>query len=53
MIIPYKRACWLARLAKTRGTPQTIAQAVWEADPVPRATGPTGRALGELRSLGW
>ena len=33
MLIPYKRACWLANLARTRGTPQSIAQAVWETNP--------------------
>ena len=53
MLIPYKRACWLASLARTRGTPQSIAQAVWETDPMPKQTGLMGRPLGELRKLGW
>ena len=53
MLIPYKRARWLANLARTRGTPQSIAQAVWQTDPVPKKTGPMGRAMEELRKLGW
>ena len=40
MVIPYRRMCWLARQARTRGTPQTIIQAVWEAVPMPKVTGP-------------
>ena len=53
MVIPYQRMCWLARQARTRGTPQTIIQAIWEAVPTPKVTGPLGRALQEIRKLGW
>ena len=53
MVIPYRRMCWLARQARTRATPQTIIQAVWEAAPVPKATGPLGRALQEFHKLWW
>ena len=53
MVIPYRRMCWLARQARTRGMPQTIIQAIWEAVPTPKVTGPLGRALQEFRKLGW
>ena len=53
MVIPYRRMCWLARQARTRSTPQTIIQAIWEAVPTPKVTGPLGRALQEFRKLGW
>ena len=53
MVIPYRRMCQLAQQARTRGTPQTIIQAIWEAVPTPKVTGPLGRALQEFRKLGW
>ena len=53
MVIPYRRLCWVARQARTRGTPQTIAEAVWEAVPTPKVTGPLGRPPLEFRKLGW
>ena len=53
MVVPYRRICWLARMARTRGTPQTIAQAVWEHRTANRIQGPMGQALKELSRLGW
>ena len=45
VVIPYKRMCWLAHLARNPGTPQTVAQAIWEGTESPKPTGPLGRAL--------
>ena len=53
MVIPYRRLCWLARQARTRGTPQIVIQAVWETTPAPKTTGLLGRALQEFRKLAW
>ena len=53
MVIPYRRMCWLARQVRTRSKPQTIIQAIWEAVPMPKVTGPLGRAPQEFRKLGW
>ena len=53
MVIPYKRMCWLAQMARSPGTAQTVAQALWEHTTKPRTTGPFGRALNEFRKLGW
>ena len=53
MVIPYRRMCWLARQARTRSTPQTIIQAIWEAVSTLKVTGPLGQALQEFRKLGW
>ena len=53
MMVPYRRICWLARMARTRGTPQTIAQAVWEHRMTNSVQGPMGQALKELSRLGW
>ena len=53
MVVPYCGICWLARMARTTGTPQTIAQAVWEHRTTKKIQGPMGRALKELSRLGW
>ena len=53
MVVPYKRMCWLAQIARTPGTAQTVAQAIWEQTEKPKGTGPLGRALQEFRCLGW
>ena len=42
----------LAHLACTQGTAQTVARAIWEETEPPKATGPFGRAMQELRKLG-
>ena len=52
MVVPYRRICWLARMARTRGTLQTIAQAVWEHRTTKKIQGPMGRAPKELSRLG-
>ena len=43
MVVPYRRMCWLVRMARTRGTPQTIVQAVWEHRTTNRVQGPMGQ----------
>ena len=53
MVVPYKRMCWLANIARVPGTAQVITQAVWEHTEEPKGTGPLGRALREFRRLGW
>ena len=53
MVVPYHTICWLARMARTRGTPQTIAQAIWEHRTTNRVQRPMGQALKELSRLGW
>ena len=53
MVVPYKRMCWLAQIACTPGTAQTVTQAIWERTTTPKATGPLGRALWEFCKLGW
>ena len=53
MVIPYRRMCWLAQLARSPGTAQTVAQAIWERTQSPKAIDPLGRALQEFRHLGW
>ena len=45
VVIPYRRMCWLAHLARNPGTAQTVAQAIWEGTQSPKPTGPLGRAL--------
>ena len=52
MVIPYKRMCWLAHIARSPGTAQTVTQAMWEHTERPKATRPLGRALHEFRRLG-
>ena len=46
MVVPYKRICRQARLARTHITPKTLAQVVWEATPNPKPTGPQGDTQG-------
>ena len=41
-VIPYRRMCWLAHLARSPGTAQTVTQAVWEGTQSPKPTGPLG-----------
>ena len=53
MVVPYKRMCWLAHIARVPGTVQIVTQAVWEHTEEPKGTGPLGRALREFRRLGW
>ena len=53
MVVPYKRMCWLAHIARVPGTAQVVTQAVWEHTEEPKGTGPLGRALREFRRLGW
>ena len=53
MVVPYKRMCWLANIARVPGTAQVITQAVWEHTEKPKGTGPLGQALREFRRLGW
>ena len=53
MVMPYRRICWLAHLARNPGTAQTVAQAIWEGTQSPKPIGPPGRALQEFRRLGW
>ena len=52
MVMPYKRMCWLAQIARSPSTAQTVAQAIWEHTERPKATRPLGRALYEFRRLG-
>ena len=52
-MIPYRRMCWLAHLARCPGTAQTMAQAIWEGTQSPKPTCPLGRALHKFRRLGW
>ena len=47
------RAVWLARLCKTRGPAVIGAQAVWEANPLTRKSGPFDRAPQTLHDWGW
>ena len=53
MVVPYKRMCWLAQIARTPGTAQIVTQAIWERTTTPKAAGPLGQALWEFRKLGW
>ena len=53
MVIPYRRMCWLAHLACSPGTAQTVAEAIWEGTQSPKPTSPLKRALHEFRRLGW
>ena len=53
MVIPYRRMYSLARQPRTTSTPQTIIQAIWEAVPSPKVTGPLRGALQGFRKLGW
>ena len=53
MVVPYKRMCWLAHIARVPGTAQTVTQAIGEHTEEPKGTGPLGRALQEFRRLGW
>ena len=43
----------LALLARSPGTAQTVAQAIWEGTQSQKPTGPLGRALHEFRRFGW
>ena len=52
MVVPYKRMCWLAHIARAPGTAQIVTQAIWEQTAKPKGTGPLGRALQEFRRLG-
>ena len=36
MVVPYRQICWLAMLARTRDTPQTMAPATWEVTTEPK-----------------
>ena len=53
MVVPYKRMCCLAHIARSPGTAQIVTQAIWEQTVQPKGTGPLGRALQEFRRLGW
>ena len=53
MVVPYKQMCWLAHLARTQGTAQVVAQAIWDETELPKAIGPFSRALQEFRRLDW
>ena len=53
VVIPYRRICWLAHLARNPGTAQTVARAICEGTQSRKPTRPLGRALQEFRRLGW
>ena len=52
MVVPYKRMCRLAQIARSPGTAQTVTQAIWEHTERPKAIELLGRALHEFRRLG-
>ena len=48
----YERLLWLVSLARRPGITQVFAQAIWESGGRPSGTGPVGRALCTVASLG-
>ena len=53
MKVPYLRITWLAATCKNQRPSQYMIQAIWEQNESPPMTGPVGRALAEIRKLGW
>ena len=53
MHVPYTRILWLAGLARRQLGAVYVAQAIWESTEHPSVRGPMGRALAEVRKLGW
>jgi len=49
----YERVLWLAHVAGRPGTTQVFVQAIWEHGGQPPPTGPAGRVLRTVFSLGW
>ena len=49
----YERVLWLTRVARRPGVTQVLTQAVWEQTCRPPCTGPVGRALQAMATLGW
>ena len=53
LYVPYTRILWLAGLARRQLGTMYAAQAIWEKAEKPSVKGPMGRALAEVRKLGW
>ena len=53
LYVPYTRILWPSGLARRQLGTMYVAQAIWEATEAPSAKGPMGRALAEVRKLGW
>ena len=49
----YERILWMARVAWRPGVTQVFTQAIWESSGRLPGTGPVGRALRTVASLGW
>ena len=53
VVIPYRKMCWLAQLARSPGTAHTVARAIWEGMQSLKPTCPLRRALQDFGRLGW